>query len=532
MNTKRIIALLIAGIMVLSMIPVMALSTSAAVEGDWTTYRFAGEYPSEDDEDDGEEKVYKPEAGYTYTSEGFQIVPADYKDTTPSMTVITKEAKNIKDGIYLQFRVDDYSYDGGIGADQWIALSLTTGEKVAPGSTKYGGGWLTLIRGAGTGNATSLPHLTDPMTEDFGGTFNNIGSAVISAPMDDDGREIYTFEVKHNGTEYEIYVNGVAQPGGAQTTALLDKLNSDGDFYVGINMTASVKDGTCALTILKFGTSEADATTPVGDDSKEPEENVMTIPDPLDPSTVEANMPAYLWNPENYANFKSGNNISFAVLGDNTWRGTATDTQVFFQFSAKRSWSYKAEDFPVFGIMVKNLWIDSGTLWYAAGDIMAPQNDCTYPFSIYDGEFYGEDEEYVFIPVDLSDMWEGRINCIRLDFSMADETTREFDICFAGMFRSEEEAYAYANSWLATNTEVETKDPNATEEPTEPVTEPVTQAPDQGDATQAPETNAPEGDTAQATETEATEEGCGSIIGFGAVAILAAAAAAVALKKD
>ena len=47
-------------------------------------------------------------------------------------------------------------------------------------------------------------------------------------------------------------------------------------------------------------------------------------------------------------------------------------------------------------------------------------------------------------------------------------------------------------------------------------------APEQGgDATQAPE-----------TETEAPKEGCGSVIGFGAVAILAAAAAAVALKKD
>ena len=33
-------------------------------------------------------------------------------------------------------------------------------------------------------------------------------------------------------------------------------------------------------------------------------------------------------------------------------------------------------------------------------------------------------------------------------------------------------------------------------------------------------------------ETEAPKEGCGSVIGFGAVAILAAAAAAVALKKD
>ena len=177
--------------------------------------------------------------------------------------------------------------------------------------------------------------------------------------------------------------------------------------------------------------------------------------------------------------------------------------------------------------MVKNLWIDSGTLWYAAGEITSSNNNYTYPFSIYDGEFFGEDEEYIFVPVDLTDMWEGRINGIRLDFNMADESTREFELCFAGMFRSVEEAYTYANNWLAKGG-VETKDPNATEEPTEPPTEAPTDAPTE-DTTAAPDAN---DTTAAPDETEAPKEGCGSVIGFGAVAILAAAAAAVALKKD
>jgi len=51
MNTKRIIAMLIAAIMVLSLVPVMAISTSAANEGMWTTYQGAGAYPSADDAD-------------------------------------------------------------------------------------------------------------------------------------------------------------------------------------------------------------------------------------------------------------------------------------------------------------------------------------------------------------------------------------------------------------------------------------------------------------------------------------------------
>ena len=254
----------------------------------------------------------------------------------------------------------------------------------------------------------------------------------------------------------------------------------------------------------------------------------MEIADIQDPTTIPANQPAMLWTPETY-NIKGGNNCTFTALGDNTWRVTATDSLVFFNFNPKRSWSWDAVDFPVFGILVKNLWVDGGTIWYAAGEVTGAQNDCTFPMSIYDGEFYGEDEEYIFVPVDLTDLWEGRFNSVRLDFAMASEDVREFDLCFAGMFRSVEEAYNYANNWLSANTEVETKDPNATEEETtEAPTEAATTAPAEEATTAAPDADV----TTDATETEAPKSGCGSVIGFSAVAILAAAAAVVALKKD
>ena len=118
MNTKRIIALLIAAIMVLSMIPVMAVSTSAAGEGMWTTYRGAGSYPAIDDEPDpdGEETIYPPEAGYEYTSDGFSMIAPDWSGVGPFSTASTTEQINLKDGLYLEFRVDDYSYGGEVGA--------------------------------------------------------------------------------------------------------------------------------------------------------------------------------------------------------------------------------------------------------------------------------------------------------------------------------------------------------------------------------------------------------------------------------
>ena len=75
-----------------------------------------------------------------------------------------------------------------------------------------------------------------------------------------------------------------------------------------------------------------------------------------------------------------------------------------------------------------------------------------------------------------------------------------------------------------------------TPEETEAPTEEPTEAPETEEPTEAPTeeaTTAPAEDTTVATEdTTAAASGCGSVIGFGAIAVLAAAAAAVALKKD
>ena len=551
---KKLIALIIAAVMILSMIPVMAISTSAADDGMWTTYRGAGNYPAIDDEPDepGEETVYPPEAGYEYTSEGFSVIQPDWTGVGPFTTVSTVEAINLKDGLYLEFRVDDYQYGGEIGADHWICLTLNTGKtedgatpgteagqktgKVQPGNTSYGGGWLTLLCGVGDGNAQSRPHLTNPKTDDFGGTFTNDGGVSnITPALDDEGREIYTLEVTWTGSEYEIKVCGVVQGGQAATTTRLEALDPNGNFFVGITMMDGTKGSNTALTITKFGTSASDATKPVGTDSKEPGENVFVIPEPADPSTVPVNTPAILWSPDT-VDIKSGYNCDFIVQGDNTWRVQATEYDLFFNFTPKRTWSYNAEDFPVFGILLRNFWMDTGTLRYAAGDVTQPLNK-TVPFSVYDGEFYGADEEYIFIPVDLTGLWEGRINGVRIDVHISSTDVRGFDICFAGMFRSEEEAYAYAMDWLDYDYPI-IETPSPTEPPYDPEiwdTMPET-LPDEviteivSDIESILDTREGETlDNGQAVEDILQKYGCtGSL---GAVTLLAVAAAALALSK-
>lgn len=188
---KKAISLLLSTAMLLTLVCAMIVHTSAAAEGDWTTYRSATEYPKEGEEPNPE-KVYKPEAGYTYTKEGFTVVPADYKDTTPYMTVQTKEAQYIKDGVYMQFRVDDYAYAGDAGADQWIGISLNSQPNVAIGNTKHGGGWSDCIRGVGDGNGSCTSAVTMPDEENAPGAYQPVGFHNITVPLDEEGREIYT----------------------------------------------------------------------------------------------------------------------------------------------------------------------------------------------------------------------------------------------------------------------------------------------------------------------------------------------------
>ena len=185
---KKLICLAIAAIMILSMIPVMALSASAALEGDWNVLR---DYQTYIDEEKGD--VVIPAPGYEYTSEGLMTISPDYSNYTPKFTVQTKLPQSLKDGVYLEFRVDDYPYGGEDGAaDHWLSFNLSDRENVAPGDIDFGNNWLCLIRGAGSGSASVQSFVTTQTTEEAVGSFSHKGDVSATIPMDDDGREIYT----------------------------------------------------------------------------------------------------------------------------------------------------------------------------------------------------------------------------------------------------------------------------------------------------------------------------------------------------
>ena len=531
---KKLIALVIAVIMVVSMVPVMALSTSAAGEGEWAVLRNPNTYKAE-----AEGEVVIPAPGYQYTSEGLMTIAPDWSNYTPFFTVQTKDAKSLKDGFFMEVRIDDYPYGGEDGsADHWISFNISDRENVAPGDIDFGNNWLCLIRGAGSGSASVQSFVTTQTTDEAVGSFGHKGDVSVTAPMDDDGRETYTFEVTHDGTNYDLKVNGVSVAGLADITAKLNEWNENGEFYVGITMHCGIKDATTSITVTKAGTSADDATVPVGSDSRQPEDNKLVFGDLIDPATIPENTPALLWDAtkQSFKNDPTGVDMKLTAQGDDSYHLQVTGPAPYFQWSIKSELTVNQSDFPVFAMLMKDFWGTDGGIYYCAGEIMSCRDDYKTSWSIYDEgcQFYGENEEYVLVVVDLADLElidesnSGRIHNIRPFFSVTDTTDLEmcqWDVSFMGYFRSVAEAQAYTSARLNMVPETEAPTEEKTEAPTDEVTEAPTDA----------ETNAPEqgGDATQAPETEApAKEGCGSVIGFSAVAILAAAAAAVALKKD
>ena len=534
---KKLIALAITAVMVLSMIPVMAISTVAAdVVGDWTIYRDPEKYEVEEGE------AIKPDPGYHYTEEGFTTLAPDWTNYTPFFTAQTKEPQPLKEGFYMQVRIDEYAYGGEDGgADHWICFNIADKEGMNPGSIDFNNNWLCLVRGNGDGNATLENFLTTKTTDTKNGSFALQGRSSLTIPMDDSGREIYTFEVTWDGTAYDLRINGTSVSNAAINNALKTWVES-GEYYVGITLHSGVSNATQGITILKCGKSESEAVTPVGTDSLDPEDNMLNFAPKADPATVEENMPALLWDATktSFRGDPKGTDVKLVAQGDDSYHVTATGGTPYWTWSIKSDVTYSISDFPVFCMAMKGFWGDTGGLYYCAGDILVSRDTYSLSWNVFDPGclLIGDgSDEYSLVVVDLTTVideamlaQDGRIHNVRPSFSVTDvedASVAEWDVCYMGWFRSVEEAQNYFMNRL----NLDMTDTEAPVDTTEPAPE-TTATPE---TTAAPETNAPETNVPEtnAPETDApvAATGCASVVGFSAVAVMAAAAAFVALKK-
>ena len=170
--------------------------------------------------------------------------------------------------------------------------------------------------------------------------------------------------------------------------------------------------------------------------------------------------------------------------------------------------------------------IEDINMWTCVGEIYDYYRGAYSTGSIYGGVDPDAGSEIQYLIYDVEGIFEGDLNSFLLTPGGWDETT-VLDLYELAIFKTAEEAYDYAGEEY-----VEETDPPVKE--TEPKVD-ETDAPkaDETDAPKTEDTDAPKTEeTAPKTEeTEATTGGCSSVVGFGAVAILTAAAAAVVLKK-
>ena len=514
MKARRCFALLCTAVMLLSAMTGLFTAAGAVdIEGDWTVYRTPSSYiPNED----GSEKVVAPCPGYEYTDEGFSILAPSWKDCTPFYTIQTVDKQSLQDGFYMQFRVDTYSYAGDNGADHWLAFSIWDTENLNPGSTKYGQGWIGLMYPM-TGDVYS--HVSNTTA------FASVGKTDIESVKDDEGRELFELEVTYDGKDYSISVNGVTVAGLADVNAHLDSLNPNGDFYMGVTLYTGVRNGTGDLTVTKAGTSKDNARVPQGTDSREPEANNLVIADIADPATVPEGSPAMLWNSELVSKTTGESNMVLSPMGDNSYHCVASENTCEFRWVIPNSVSYDGADFPIFTMVLRNYWNDSGHFFYCAGDELVPTVNAKLTWNAHLGE--GDvvdvgDDEYFIVVIDLTGLWNGRIHQVVPGFTLNDSSYNEWDICYMGFFRTIDEALEYGYDYLDI-------DKTQTEAPTEEITEAPT---DEATETQPEETAA---DTADVTEADTTapaasSDGCKSAVGMSA-AVAWAAAAYVLLRK-
>lgn len=549
---KKILSTLLVVAMLLSMVIVAAVPAAADDDGFWMTYGKASQY----DEDSDDDPLSVP--GYEYTDDGFHMTPADWSTATPWGQLSTTEMVSLKDGVYMQVRVDDFSYDA---PDKWFNLYIWSENKIDEGSadTKWGHGVQTLIR-PNTSTDPAVPGKLggiDWYIEEF----TNAGSSTIdeanTAPVD--GKNVLTLEVKWESGSYAVSINGAAAPDKV-VEYMNETFGSDDAAYIGFAMQSDKQGGTLEATVLKFGTSADDAVTPAGDASKEAENYTIEVAEIVDGSDVPAGQPAIVMTGNRIESDLKGTPKStigsiISITEDYRVHVLATksngDVGVW---KVDNDVSYDIKDFPVAVCVTKNfcncgmdgecLAFETASVYMMSGEYVKPSpNQYIKYIDMCHNPYVIGDDTYLYFYVDMAaekEGIEGRIHGTRFDFSEIDFATpgaNAFDIEMIAFFRTVEEMEEYMdNYFVSLGWEADDEDNDDTTEA--PADDDTTEAPVGGDdTTEAPagnddQTEAPAGNNG-GDKTDDAKGGCGSVVGFGAIAVVAMAAVAgfVSFKK-
>ena len=549
---KKILSTLLVAAMLLSMVIVAAVPASADDDSFWVTYGRASQH----DPDFSDDMTSVP--GYEYTDDGFHMTSADWKDSTPWGQLQTSETVSLKDGVYMQVRVDSYCYDA---SDKWFNVNIWSQPMIDEGSAdpKWGHGVQTLIRPGQADEEKGLPGAVKAVswyTEEFTTAGNS--NMAEDYPTVVDGKNVITLEVKWESNSYAVSINGAEAPEKV-ITYMNETFGADDAAYIGFAMHADKKGGSMDCTVIKFGTSADDAETPVGTAEKEAENHYIEIADIVSADTVAAGQPAIIMTGDRANSHLKGTPksttgsiititegydvhvVATKSVGDaGTWK---VDNEV----------SYDIKDFPVAVCVTKNfctcqmdgecMAFETASVYMMSGEFVTPSPKMNVKDldMCYDPYVIGDDT-YLYFYVDMAlekEGIEGRIHGARFDFSDIDLATpgaNAFDIEMIAFFRSVEDMEAYMDDYFVSlGWEAEDDgDDDTTEAPDDDTTEAPVAG---GDTTEAPVSGGDDEITTAAPDNKGGDDkpagGCGSVVGFGAIAVVAMAAVAgfVTFKK-
>lgn len=549
---RKILSLILASLMILSTFAVISVSAdeaAAGAEGNWEVHLDAFAEAAKENGD----PVHQPLPGHHYTDDGFEIKPAVYNNVEAKYTVISKTKYSTKN-FSIKIRLDEYDMTG----DNWVSFSFWSEKHgLAQGSTNsdgsFGYGWYSLIRDAAGAyddrdEKLSIMQTYNSGTKDLpGGNFTN-ETVEFMPEVDENGVQYLTFEVKN----HLIYINGLEIPQATVTVQALRNAFKNDQFlaYFGI----SVKSGTSNKPI-KFTIMEVDGEKPTGSDSSEPEVKSREFGDMIDPSKIPAGTPGVLFDASMEKQNAKMPSTSKCVVDFNddesAFKITAFDMVGSIGFSVKDEYTVDVKDFPYVVILLKNYctcenedgvissencsFDEEAGLYYCAGDVIAPNDD--YKFILTgdnmiditpeDGDgyytmFYQKIDPAVF----EEDEDGNRIHSMRFDFAYL-AAGQEFEIIAAAYFRNVDDIVQFVTE----------KGYNlAKEEINFPADDPVIDDGDD-DMDEGPEEPEEEKTTKEKKTSADTKEeeksGCGSVVGMGAVAIIATASVAgvVIFKK-
>ena len=547
---KKIISLIIVMMMVLSMVVVLPVSAVEA-EGNWEVHL---DHNEEIQIEEGKGS-YIPLPGYEYTEDGFEVIPPVYSNVQAKYTVISKTKYSTKN-FSIKIRLDEYDASG----DNWLSFSfwsekhgLVQGDTNAYG--KYGYGWNCLVRDYDSSNYLDtrdnlLSHFEgfDSGTKDAPGGWNARGEFDFEPVIGDDGLQYIEFKVVNN----IVYVNGVA----ADTTTCKALYNAfKGDSYLAY-FGISVKSG-LSSTPIKFTILEVDGAKPTGSDRAEPEVKTREFAPIMDESNVPAGTPGVLFDASFTAQNSKMPSESQCIIDfteNDTFNVKVLNTMGSIGFEVRDDYSVDINDFPYIVVVLKNFctceetegytmrencsYGEKAGFFYSAGKTLAADNDHRCPLNslnMYDVTPEGSEDYYtIFVSkATAADLLEGpaRIHALRFDYAFA-IPSMEFEIIAAGYFRSNADIAAFVTSKGLELTAQDLGDPEPGEEDTGDNNEnggseePTTKF----EAATAPleeEEKKSEKTTTEKVEGNVSDEkkGCGSVVGMGAISVVALASA-------